>query len=1203
MTKLHSLIAALLCCICLTSAAQDGVVKDVEGPSITYQGDLRDLLYAEPASLGPSKVRQAAGPKGEIVNYEDRITNMPQYLHDFINQYVEAGRTTLAGGNSWLNDPSLGTFAGGSYYYSLKVVTGSTGFTFPAGSSSDVIQQAAIDAYKDVYELEYDTLKSFLPYAFLSVNLDHPEFFWIGNAYQLACSNSLSYSFSNSGQGTVNYTITHKFQLRTNSFDIRNSGINSYNFRIATNLSNAVQTFNSSVQTILSECQTGSRYDRLLAVHNWLTSHNCYNRFYPTYSQAQIGDTPWCAYSAIEGNSSQQSPVCEGYARAFKVLCDNMGIPCILMSGQARFNPESASGAHMWNYVQMENGKWYAVDVTWDDPTVAGNYNVVSGYESQQWFLLGKDSDTGDGFPFIESHPEQWYDSFSNGGSYPWELQAGPKLSLTAYTPGEEIPSYAINFDTNGGSPIDSIVQELGSEITPPEQPTREGYTFIGWEPAIPAAMPEGGLTVVAQWQVNSYNLTYLVDGEVYKTLSVDYGTPLTPEEEPTKEGYTFEGWSEIPETMPANDVVVTSSFSVNSYTLSYIVDGEVYKTYEVEYGSTITPEAEPTRDGYSFDGWSEIPETMPANDVVVTGSFTIKLATEIVLDTKHLLFNSVDAQKLTVTLTPADLINNFVFMYSTDSDIATVDAEGMVTPVSNGEAFIVACTTDGSDLKDSCKVTVDFKADTLSLDRTELIIMELNSQSLFATIFPDKASPEVIWSSSDTTIVTVDETGCITPRRNGIATITATTTDGTELSASCEVFVNIPNLFQAIVTQTTLTVNCIEGVAEARNIKVTLDGYEYDLSNGETITGLAPNRTYHITVNADIGEYNWTEEFDVTTADIVVNFACTSSPTTLDISASYDAGDAIVTSASFEWEEETDTLSLSGLEPGETYEYTYCITTEEGDVHIYKAQFTTDALAIRISEMKIVSAGNVVVVATTNIVEEENVNVGLEWRRYDWPEEIQTKAGVAYFLAGTIEGSIRNLNAEKFWKIRPVFLSQAGNQYVGDWVTIDPSDYSFYAPIVHTFSTDSIEGNTAEVKGLVLQGTDEVERQGFMYWKNVPASTGNAPKAVPANAMIAEASGEMMVATLKELEYETEYCYVAFVTTTGNETFYGEEQTFTTGEIDPDGINEVESSKFKVQSSDDEWYDLSGRKIDKPTKGINIIRMRDGRTKKVVIK
>ena len=119
------------------------------------------------------------------------------------------------------------------------------------------------------------------------------------------------------------------------------------------------------------------------------------------------------------------------------------------------------------------------------------------------------------------------------------------------------------------------------------------------------------------------YKLTYMLDDVVYKVGEYEEGTSITPEPNPTKEGYTFSGWSDIPETMPAHDVIVTGSFSINSYKLTYLVDDVEYKSYEIEYGTAIIPETEPTKDGYSFSGWSEIPETMPAHDVTVTGTFT----------------------------------------------------------------------------------------------------------------------------------------------------------------------------------------------------------------------------------------------------------------------------------------------------------------------------------------------------------------------------------------------------------------------------------------------------------------------------------------------------------------------------------------------------------------------------------------------------
>ena len=71
--------------------------------------------------------------------------------------------------------------------------------------------------------------------------------------------------------------------------------------------------------------------------------------------------------------------------------------------------------------------------------------------------------------------------------------------------------------------------------------------------------------------------------------------------------------WNNFKEIVPT---------TVKTYILTYIVDNEVYKTYEVDYGSAITPEPEPTKDGYTFSGWSEIPDIMPPYDVTVIGSF-----------------------------------------------------------------------------------------------------------------------------------------------------------------------------------------------------------------------------------------------------------------------------------------------------------------------------------------------------------------------------------------------------------------------------------------------------------------------------------------------------------------------------------------------------------------------------------------------------
>ena len=182
--------------------------------------------------------------------------------------------------------------------------------------------------------------------------------------------------------------------------------------------------------------------------------------------------------------------------------------------------------------------------------------------------------------------------------------------------------SYTLTYKIDGEVYKNSTVT-YGSTITQEAAPKKEGYTFSGWS-EIPKTMPAKDVVITGSFTINKYKLTYMVDGVKYKSYEINYATAITPEAEPTKEGYTFSGWSEIPEKMPAKDVTVTGTFAVNSYTLTYMIDGEVYKTFTVTYGSALTPEAAPTKEGYTFLGWSGLLRSMPAHDVVVTGSFTI---------------------------------------------------------------------------------------------------------------------------------------------------------------------------------------------------------------------------------------------------------------------------------------------------------------------------------------------------------------------------------------------------------------------------------------------------------------------------------------------------------------------------------------------------------------------------------------------------
>ena len=181
------------------------------------------------------------------------------------------------------------------------------------------------------------------------------------------------------------------------------------------------------------------------------------------------------------------------------------------------------------------------------------------------------------------------------------------------------VNTYAITYIVDGEVyATDSLT--YGSEIVLIDEPTKEGHTF-SWSET-PETMPAEDIEITGSFSVNTYAITYMVDGEVYATDSLAYGSEIVLIDEPTKEGYTFSGWSEAPETMPAEDIEITGSFSVNTYAITYMVDGEVYATDSLAYGSEIVLIDEPTKEGYSFSGWSEAPETMPAEDITITGSF-----------------------------------------------------------------------------------------------------------------------------------------------------------------------------------------------------------------------------------------------------------------------------------------------------------------------------------------------------------------------------------------------------------------------------------------------------------------------------------------------------------------------------------------------------------------------------------------------------
>ena len=312
-----------------------------------------------------------------------------------------------------------------------------------------------------------------------------------------------------------------------------------------------------------------------------------------------------------------------------------------------------------------------------------------------------------------------------------------------------------------------------------------------------------------------------------------------------------------------------------------------------------------------------------------------------------------------------------------------------------------------------------------------------------------------------------------------------------------------------------------------------------------------------------------------------------------MTVKASYEHGDAPVTAQTLSLggvTVEDDEIYLNGLKPSASYTVTYILMIDDTHKMQQTFKFSTNALQFTASQPKVISEGNVIIASKSNLDDGET-NVGFEWRRTDWTSEFPSNRAGAYLYEGMMEGYIRNLNTNYLWKYRPYYETQDGSRYYGDWTGIDPTNTSYFEPTVHTYDKVEVNGNRARVKGYAMRGSDNIVSQGFRYWRSTESAS---------RAKQVEADGQVMSIELKGLDYHTTYRVVAFVTTSEGKTYYGKEQLFTTG--DPTGIEETFADEPQ-KITEEGIYDLSGRKLERMQKGINIIRKADGTTKKVLVK
>ena len=244
-------------------------------------------------------------------------------------------------------------------------------------------------------------------------------------------------------------------------------------------------------------------------------------------------------------------------------------------------------------------------------------------------------------------------------------------------------------------------------------------------------------------------------------------------------------------------------------------------------------------------------------------------------------------------------------------------------------------------------------------------------------------------------------------------------------------------------------------------------------------------------------------------------------------------------------------TVTTSGQTPGQYIKWklddeNYGIISEK----------TEGTLTLETQPAQPTSTTKARLIATVNEADDDQ-HYGFEWLRYDAPQEMPANKVSAPLYEGRIIGSLGGLNPDVYYKYRPFYKSDTGEVFYGEWIPFLTGDANvFFEPETHTKEAYGVTATGAQLTGVWIEGTEDIQEKGFEYW----TVSGNKTRGVSSDVMTIVVSGNTMTATLEGLEGGTEYGYRSYVKTASG-TKYGEDMTFKTpllGDANNDGVVDV---------------------------------------------
>ncbi|MDB8774555.1 MULTISPECIES: Ig-like domain-containing protein [unclassified Ruminococcus] len=593
-------------------------------------------------------------------------------------------------------------------------------FEFPDTITFEaVVEDGSFQRKGESYVQATDDVKTAIQAASDAFSYDYPQAFWFRGSnygYRVSCVRD--------GSSSTGYRGTFK-----------NFTFKPANREISENAHTRMGDFMNGVQSAVAELNEQTlgmdMEQKIKRIHDYICQRVTYRN----------DNTLWVHSAASLFLDADPAFVCEGYAKSMKIFCYYMGINCACISGTARGTSSGTPGAHMWNYVQMDDGNWYLVDATWDD---------VGTSPSSRYLLVGR-ATKGQYITIGEERVE--YTSFSTTSAE----TAGPVFILPVLA--EE--SYADNKGKN--EPAVTVVPT----VTPTAAVSAEPTPTVSAEPT-PTVSAEPTPTVSAEpTPTVSVIPTPTVSAEPTPTVSVE---PIpTASAEPTPTVSVKPTPTVSAEPIPTVSVEPTPTASAE---LTPTVSVKPTPTVSVAPTPTASAESTPTVSVKPTPIVSAEPTPTASVAPIPTVSVTpIPTATPVPTATSTPTTTTLTL-RVKQTYKSGGKIKS---VRTTNKKIVKVDKKGKITGKKAGKATVTITYTNGSRRIYQVKVQKGIvKTIAVSVNKRNIILAKKGkSFQLRVTLTPVTSQQKVTYKSSNSKVAAVNSKGKIVAKKKGTATIT----------------------------------------------------------------------------------------------------------------------------------------------------------------------------------------------------------------------------------------------------------------------------------------------------------------------------------------------------------------------------------------------------------------------------------------------